>query len=167
MPSQLPWICFYVNKSDKFENSRWHIFCAILGWQQYLQVGVVDCSDEKNVDVCRQYEISAYPTIKVRSFLCITLDCFCKINKKIRGNSLNNFVCSFLMPNLKPGRRDWKFKLVVVTWLTSKTRWSTTCKTILCWTFWAFSNSWPSRSRLTTSFHFPLWKLCKIFLRFQ
>lgn len=47
-----------------------HIIIIIIyhyctGWKPFLRLGVVNCADSKNNEVCRQYNIVAYPTIKV------------------------------------------------------------------------------------------------------
>ena len=40
------------------------LYCT--GWKPFIQLGVVNCAENKNSDVCRRYKIMAYPTIKVR-----------------------------------------------------------------------------------------------------
>ena len=35
------------------------------GWHSHLRVAVLDCSEESNTETCREYEITAYPTVKV------------------------------------------------------------------------------------------------------
>ncbi|CAH1736277.1 sulfhydryl oxidase 1-like [Aphis gossypii] len=36
----------------------------VYGWRNYVKVGVIDCSNELNSQICRDYEIMAYPTIR-------------------------------------------------------------------------------------------------------
>lgn len=36
----------------------------VYGWRNYVKVGVIDCSNEKNSQTCRNYEIMAYPTVR-------------------------------------------------------------------------------------------------------
>lgn len=38
---------------------------SIKGWKKIVQVAAVDCSDDINVQLCRNYKVTAYPTIKV------------------------------------------------------------------------------------------------------
>lgn len=40
------------------------LYCT--GWKPFLQLGVVNCAESENSDVCRRYKIMAYPTIKVQ-----------------------------------------------------------------------------------------------------
>jgi len=44
------------------------------GWKPLLQLGVVNCADSGNNDVCRQYNIAAYPAIMV--CVCVHV-CMC------------------------------------------------------------------------------------------
>ena len=41
-----------------------NVLCCT-AWKPFIQMGVVNCADSKNSDVCRKYKIMAYPTIKV------------------------------------------------------------------------------------------------------
>lgn len=34
------------------------------GWRNYVKVGVIDCSNEINSQICRDYEVMAYPTVR-------------------------------------------------------------------------------------------------------
>ncbi|XP_076455158.1 sulfhydryl oxidase 1-like [Babylonia areolata] len=44
----------------------WKNFASDLkGWRRVVSVGAIDCSDERNLEVCREYEIESYPCIKM------------------------------------------------------------------------------------------------------
>jgi len=34
------------------------------GWQNIVAIAGIDCADDSNVAICREYEIMGYPTIK-------------------------------------------------------------------------------------------------------
>ncbi|XP_060850928.1 sulfhydryl oxidase 1-like [Rhopalosiphum padi] len=36
----------------------------VYGWRNYVKVGVIDCSNEINSQICRDYEVMAYPTVR-------------------------------------------------------------------------------------------------------
>lgn len=39
---------------------------CVSDWQDAISVGVLDCAQEENFDVCKDYSIKFYPTFKVR-----------------------------------------------------------------------------------------------------
>jgi len=36
----------------------------ITGWQNLVAIAGIDCADENNIAVCREYEIMGYPSIR-------------------------------------------------------------------------------------------------------
>ena len=46
--------------------------CAVLPcplyveWGNVLKVGAIDCSSSENTDICREFGVMGYPTVKVR-----------------------------------------------------------------------------------------------------
>ncbi|XP_023215806.1 sulfhydryl oxidase 2-like [Centruroides sculpturatus] len=38
---------------------------SVKGWKNIIKVAAVDCSDDINVQLCRNYKVTAYPTVKV------------------------------------------------------------------------------------------------------
>lgn len=44
----------------------WKNFASDLkGWRRVVSIGAIDCADEQNLVVCREYEIDGYPAIKL------------------------------------------------------------------------------------------------------
>ncbi|XP_050519822.1 sulfhydryl oxidase 2-like [Daktulosphaira vitifoliae] len=45
--------------------STWKEFgLEVSDWSSYVQIGAIDCSDSKNSQICRDYEVMAYPTVR-------------------------------------------------------------------------------------------------------
>ncbi|ESP04514.1 hypothetical protein LOTGIDRAFT_237352 [Lottia gigantea] len=64
----------------------------IEGWSKVMSLGVVDCSDNVNTELCRKYDIAAYPTIK---------------NKTVRSDSpIIHYIllCKFFPLNVSPNK---------------------------------------------------------------
>lgn len=40
------------------------IFVFLLGWKRVVAVGVVDCANDENNPLCREYEVMRYPTLR-------------------------------------------------------------------------------------------------------
>lgn len=36
-----------------------------LDWDQAIRIGVLDCADEKNFEICKEFGIHFYPTFRV------------------------------------------------------------------------------------------------------
>uniref|UniRef100_A0A3Q4I9X9 Thioredoxin domain-containing protein n=1 Tax=Neolamprologus brichardi TaxID=32507 RepID=A0A3Q4I9X9_NEOBR len=48
-------------------SSTWKALAQdVKDWQDAISVGVLDCAQEENFDVCKDYSIKFYPTFKVR-----------------------------------------------------------------------------------------------------
>ncbi|KAK7095392.1 hypothetical protein V1264_006805 [Littorina saxatilis] len=51
----------------------WRQFASDLrGWRRVVSVGAVDCANDDNLEICRDFDIEAYPSILV----CLTLSVF-------------------------------------------------------------------------------------------
>ncbi|XP_067140926.1 sulfhydryl oxidase 2-like isoform X2 [Centruroides vittatus] len=63
------WIVKFYSKwcghSRLFSNTLKKIATDYKGWKNIIKVAAVDCSDDINVQLCRNYKVTAYPTVKV------------------------------------------------------------------------------------------------------
>ena len=42
-----------------------YLFTFFSDWQDYLNIGAINCAEQENFDTCVSFGINAYPTIKV------------------------------------------------------------------------------------------------------
>ncbi|CAB4054951.1 unnamed protein product [Lepeophtheirus salmonis] len=54
------WCGHCINFAPTFKNFS----AKVHDWSNVIQIGVLDCADDKNTNTCRNYEVNGYPTLK-------------------------------------------------------------------------------------------------------
>ena len=40
------------------------VFSFSIGWEKIIKVGAVNCANDENMGLCREYEVMSYPTLR-------------------------------------------------------------------------------------------------------
>lgn len=47
---------------------------SVLGWRKFVNIAVVNCVDEKNVELCRLHKVNMYPTLRYYKYGSLTIE---------------------------------------------------------------------------------------------